>query len=76
MTLYPDLEGQGSLFHCVTCSDEALACTVLSVDEANGLAVVSIQSTTTQIDVSLVDAVLPGDVLLVHGGVALAHAGM
>ena len=58
-------------FHCITCSDEALSARVLSVDEATRTAVVQIGNATEEVDVSLLDAVLPGDTLLVHGGVAL-----
>lgn len=64
-------------FHCITCSDEVLPAHVLSIDEAANLAVVVVGSdatATTEADISLVDAVAPGDVLLVHGGVALGHA--
>ncbi len=56
---------------CVTCSDEALPARVLRVDQETGLAHVAIQDSTTEVDVSLVDRVIPGDLLLVHGGVAL-----
>jgi hydrogenase maturation factor len=60
-----------SEFHCATCSDEALPARVLGIDEASGMAVVELQGATTEVDVSLVDDVEPGDTLLVHGGVAL-----
>jgi hypothetical protein len=59
--------------HCVTCSDEALEAHVLHVDAPTGLAQVMVQNTTMEIDISLVDEVQPGHVLLVHGGVAIAH---
>jgi hydrogenase maturation factor len=74
MTHRPDLGDVGAVFHCITCSDEALPARVLSVDPEAGLATVSIQSATTEIDISLVGSVVPGDLLLVHGGVALALA--
>jgi hypothetical protein len=64
----PDAEG-----HCVTCSDEALPATVLSVDEASGLALVQVNDTTEEVDITLVEDVVPGDVLLVHGGVAIGN---
>lgn len=57
--------------HCITCSDEAVQVQVLSVDEAAGLACVTVQDTTEEVDISLVDSVAPGDRLLVHGGVAI-----
>ncbi len=58
--------------HCVTCSDQALPARVLSVDHARGLALVEIEQTTTEIDVTLIEDAQPGDTLLVHGGVALS----
>lgn len=62
----PDAHG-----HCVTCADEALPATVLRVDADSGLAVVQVNETTEEIDITLVEDVAPGDVLLVHGGVAM-----
>ena len=59
--------------HCVTCSDEALPVRVVHVDQEGGIAVVAVKDTTEEIDITLVDSVSPGDVLLVHGGVAIAH---
>ncbi len=64
----PDAAG-----HCVTCADEALPATVLRVGPAAGLALVAVHDAETEIDISLVDDVVVGDVLLVHGGVAIAH---
>ena len=57
--------------HCITCSDEALPVRVLRVDQESGLALVTVQDTTEEIDITLVDSVTPGDLLLVHGGVAI-----
>ena len=59
--------------HCVTCADEALPATVVRVDQEAGLAVVTVDGGLIEVDVTLVDAVAPGHVLLVHGGVAIAH---
>ncbi len=59
--------------HCVTCSDEALDARVLRVDAASGLALVAMQDATMEVDTTLVDEVQPGDVLLVHAGVAIAR---
>jgi hypothetical protein len=53
--------------HCVTCADEAVEMTVLRVDE--GLAVCDGGEVMTD----LVDPLAPGDVVLVHAGVALAR---
>lgn len=66
----PDADG-----HCITCSDEALPFTVVRVDAEHGLAEVSVEETgemTEEIDITLVDTVVPGSVVLVHGGVAIA----
>jgi len=73
-----ELDAEG---HCVTCSDEALTARVLRVDQETGLALVEIVDvgaqfiapTTEEIDITLVDSVDPGDLLLVHGGVAIAN---
>ncbi len=73
------LDGSGALCeldaegHCITCSDEALPATVLHVDEACGSALVEINDGTAEVDITLVEEVAPGDLLLVHGGVAIAH---
>lgn len=57
---------------CITCSDEALPARVLSVDNERRLALVDMAGATAEIDITLVDDIIPGDLLLVHGGVALA----
>ena len=57
--------------HCITCSDEALQVIVLYVDEENGLAQVTQNGTEEEIDISLVESIAPGDIVLVHGGVAI-----
>lgn len=62
--------------HCVTCSDEALQARVLRVDEETGLALVEVMAEevrTEEIDITLVENVVPGDLLLVHGGVAIGN---
>jgi hydrogenase maturation factor len=59
--------------HCITCSDEALQVRVLNVDEENGLAQVTLNGTEEEIDISLVESIAPGDILLIHGGVAIAR---
>jgi hydrogenase maturation factor len=59
--------------HCITCADEALPATVLRVDPELGLALVALAGAEVEIDISLVDDVIAGDVLLVHGGVAIAQ---
>ena len=58
--------------HCLTCGDIALSVCVVRVDEANQTAFVQGESLSAEVDISLVPGVLPGDKLLVHGGVAIA----
>ena len=65
----PPLCGFGEVGSCSICSDEALLVRVLSADQKTNLALVEAMGTTTEIDVTLV----PGDWLLVHGGVAIDH---
>ena len=57
--------------HCITCTDEALQVRVLYVDEENGLAQVTLNGAVEEIDISLVESIAPGDIVLVHGGVAI-----
>lgn len=57
--------------HCTTCSDEVQRARVLRVDGERFMAHADLQGQTVDIDISLVPAVQEGDVLLVHGGVAL-----
>jgi hydrogenase maturation factor len=58
---------------CVTCSDEAPPARVLHVDREAGMARVAAGDTMAEVDISLVDEVAPGDLLLIHGGVAIAR---
>ncbi len=74
MYCIPDEDG-----HCTTCSDEALQAKVLRIDEETGLALVEMMTEeprTEEVDISLVENVVPGDLLLVHGGVAIGNADM
>ena len=57
--------------HCVTCSDEAVPRTVRAV-QADGTALCD---DGTEVMTDLVGAVEPGDVVLVHAGVAIQVAG-
>jgi hydrogenase maturation factor len=59
--------------HCITCSDEALHARVLRVDQEAGLALVTIKDTSEEVDITLVESIAPDDIVLVHGGVAIAH---
>jgi hydrogenase assembly chaperone HypC/HupF len=59
--------------HCVTCSDEGVPMRVIELG-ADGVAA-CLDDDGTQHDVltDLVGAPLPGDIVLVHAGVALAR---
>ena len=64
-----------SAFSCATCADEALAMTVLSVEEGRALALCGDGGgRQVRVEISLLDAVRVGEVLLVHAGTALARA--
>ena len=56
---------------CITCSDQLLAMTVHEVDAATDTARGTIDGEPVEVSVQLLDNVVPGDVLLCHGGVAL-----
>jgi hydrogenase maturation factor len=60
---------------CLTCSDDAQPATVLQVNVDESVAVVELDDVPLEIDISLVNPVAVGEVLLVHGGVALAKLG-
>jgi len=60
--------------HCVTCSDEVQLAHVLQINQEELSALVMIEDTLEEVDISLVETISPGDQLLVHGGVAIAHA--
>lgn len=61
--------------HCITCSDEAQSARVMLIDLELGTAMVEIKNQATEVDITLVEEVVPGDWLLVHGGVAIANLG-
>jgi hydrogenase maturation factor len=54
---------------CITCSDEAVAATVVEVKGAN--AAVEVNGERTLVGIELVEPVEAGDVLLCHAGIAL-----
>ncbi len=58
--------------HCITCTDEGR---VAEVVETAGpqTAVVRSAGETEDVDVSLVDPVIPGDLVLVHAGIAISR---
>ena len=63
--------------HCLTCSDEAIPVRVKNIDAISGIAVVEVSngsgSQLEEVDITLVEDVVPDALLLVHGGVAIAH---
>jgi hydrogenase maturation factor len=60
--------------HCITCSDEAQEARVLHIYQEQETALVALDNTMTdEVDISLVEHVIPGDLLLVHGGVAISR---
>ena len=59
--------------HCITCSDEAIPVKIVSIDQASGLALVEVQNVIEEVDITLMDDVTVGDIVLVHGGVVLGH---
>jgi hydrogenase maturation factor len=60
---------------CITCGDHAVELSVVSVDEARGLAVCADEhGQSAEVDVLLVAPVAPGEQLLVHAGTAIARA--
>lgn len=59
---------------CITCGDAATRTRVLEMDAARRLAVcVDADGRRETVDLGIVDAVAPGDALLVHAGTALHH---
>jgi len=59
--------------HCITCSDEGVAMTVLRTDPERGLALCAdLEGARHTAETALVELPGPGDVLLVHAGVAIA----
>jgi len=60
-------------YHCVTCGDDGVEMRVVEVDDARGLALCEAAGGAREsVEIALVDAVAPGDALLVHAGTALA----
>ena len=60
--------------HCITCADEGVEMRVVAVDHARGLALCAAPGGEREsVEIALVDAVAPGDALLVHAGTALAR---
>jgi HupF/HypC family protein len=73
-TSSPVTAGGGAVScHCVTCSDEAVPMVVRAVDAARGLALCEDEAgARSSVEISLVEPVQVGDMLLVHAGTAIA----
>jgi hydrogenase expression/formation protein HypC len=56
---------------CITCSDQLLEVVVVSVDELAGTARGTVDGSSVEVSIELLDSVVAGEVLLCHGGVAL-----
>jgi hydrogenase maturation factor len=62
--------------HCITCSDEAVEVTVLTIDGTQDLALCETPDGRREtIEITLVAPVRPADRLLVHAGTAIAQQG-
>jgi hydrogenase maturation factor len=64
--------------HCITCGDQGLPLRIVAL-EGSGLARCRDEASPCEpdatVDVQLVGDVAPGDLVLVHAGVALVHLG-
>ena len=59
--------------HCITCGDDGVPMTVVDVDRRRGLALCTDEAGgASTVETALVEAVAPGDRLLVHAGTAIA----
>jgi hydrogenase expression/formation protein HypC len=59
--------------HCITCSDEAVEVTVLTVDAERDLALCQTPDGHQEtVEIALVSPVRPAERLLVHAGTAIA----
>jgi len=62
--------------HCITCSDEAIEVTVLTVDATQDLALCATPDGHHEtIEITLVAPVRPAERLLTHAGTAIARQG-
>jgi hypothetical protein len=62
--------------HCITCSDEAIEVTVLTVDMERELALcVTGEGERETVEIALVIPVRPAERLLVHAGTAIGREG-
>jgi hydrogenase maturation factor len=59
--------------HCITCGDDGIPMTVLTVDRQRGLALCADEAgSRSTVETALVEPVDPGARLLVHAGTAIA----
>jgi len=56
---------------CITCGDVAVAMRVVQIGDDGLAECVTEEGTASTVEIGLVDAVAPGDVVLVHACVAL-----
>ena len=56
---------------CITCSDQLLAVLITGVDTDSGIARGTVDGSSVEVGIDLLDDVAVGEVLLCHGGVAL-----
>ena len=62
--------------HCITCGDEGIEMRVTRAEDVQGIAACrDAQGAQTEVDVLLVEPVRPGELLLVHAGVAIGRVG-
>jgi hydrogenase maturation factor len=60
--------------HCITCSDEGIEMRVAGAADTEGIAACrDAEGARADVDVLLVEPVRPGDLLLVHAGVAIGR---
>jgi hydrogenase maturation factor len=62
---------------CITCGDEAIRMRVLRIDRQRELALCETEEggDRSSVEIALVQPVAERDLLLVHAGTAIAHAG-
>lgn len=61
--------------HCLICRDDARPAAIVQLKLAEGLAIVELDGQPVEIDITLLEDVVVGQVVLIHGGVALEQVG-
>jgi hydrogenase maturation factor len=62
--------------HCITCGDQGIEMRVAAAPDAAGIASCrDAAGARSDVDVLLVEPVVPGELLLVHAGVAIGRVG-